>query len=248
MVSLRPHLAAAGEPLAGSHPVRRLRQGLRLGALLLHLGSVAMAAEVGQAWLDRWFSAQADLRTWQAEFVQTRSLAALAQPLLSTGSVYVALPNQFRWELGRPAQTIVLRQPDQLWLIYPRLKRAERYPLDDTRPGPWREALSLLEAGFPRDRADLEARFRLLSTVLTNEQLQVTLQPRGGATRRVLTEIQVRLRTNDFSLAANLVRFKDGSSLQIAYHGASNNPVLPAGCFETAFGPEMTIVEPLRQP
>jgi len=215
--------------------------------LLLAAAATAVAAGASDEWLDRWFAAQADLRTWSADFVQTRSLAALAQPLQATGRVWVAMPDRFRWELGQPPQTIALRQPDQLWVVYPRLKRAERYPLNDSQTGPWREALALLEAGFPRNRADFDSRFRLLSTVPTNANLQVTLQPRSAAARRLMTEIRVLLRTNDFSLEANDVKFSDGSSLRIAYHGAACNPVLPAGCFEATFGDDVTVVEPLHR-
>jgi outer membrane lipoprotein-sorting protein len=74
------------------------------------------------AQFERWFAAQTNLQSWAADFTQTRSLKVLAQPLVSTGKVWVA-PSRFRWELGQPAQTIALRQPDQMFIIYPRLKR-----------------------------------------------------------------------------------------------------------------------------
>ena len=108
---------------------------------------------------------------------ETRSLKTLSQPLVSTGKVWVAMPNRFRWELGQPAQTIALRQPDQLFIIYPRLKRVEKYPLNGNQPGPWRDALALLDASFPRNRADLDSRFRLLSVIQTNAIVQVKFSP-----------------------------------------------------------------------
>ncbi len=228
MVSLRSHLAGIG----------------RLVALIV---AASASAGEGEAWLDRWFAAQTNLQTWSAEFVQTRSLQALAQPLMATGQVWVALPDRFRWELGQPAQTIALRQPDRLWVIYPRLKRAEAYPLNPQHPGPWRDALALLEAGFPRSRAELESRFRVLAVAPTNAVLHLRLQPRSASARRMMTEIQVSLRTNDFSLAATEVRFVDGSSLRNDYRNARLNPPLPDGCFEAKMDKDFTIVEPLRQ-
>ena len=68
---------------------------------------------------DQWIAAQANLRTWSADVVETRALKTLSQPLVSAGKVWVAIPDRFRWELGQPAQTIALRQPDQLCIIYP---------------------------------------------------------------------------------------------------------------------------------
>src|SRR3954453_5232517 len=82
-------------------------------------------------------NAQTNLQTWEADFVQTRCLKALTQPLTATGHVWFAAPNRFRWELGQPPQTIAVRQTEQLLVIYPRLKRVERYPLDSAKAGPW---------------------------------------------------------------------------------------------------------------
>ena len=84
MVSLRSNLAA------------------RLAAILLFSLDAS-------AVLDAWFAAQKDLHSWSADFVQTRILKTLTQPLTAVGRLWFAEPNDFRWELGRPAQTIALR-------------------------------------------------------------------------------------------------------------------------------------------
>ena len=53
--------------------------------------------------LEGWFAAQANVRTWSADFVQTRKLKTLTQPLLAGGHVSVALPDGFdgSWEPRR---------------------------------------------------------------------------------------------------------------------------------------------------
>jgi outer membrane lipoprotein-sorting protein len=142
-------------------------------ALLCCLAALAVPAADQTPLLDSWFAAQTNLHTFTAEVVQTRTLKAQAQPLVSTGQVWIAVPDHFRWEIGSPAQTIALRRPDTLFVIYPRLKRAEKYPLDDQQSGPWKDVLSLLEASFPRSRADLEARFRVLAVTQTNAHWQL---------------------------------------------------------------------------
>ena len=111
----------------------------------------------------RWFAAQKNVHTWSADFVQTRTLKTLTQPLVANGHISFAVPNDFRWELGRPAQTIALRHGDEMFVIYPRLKRAEHYPLGAGTPTEWRDTMSLLQAGFPRDRKEFEAQFQILS-------------------------------------------------------------------------------------
>jgi hypothetical protein len=75
-------------------------------------------------------------------------LKSLIQPLTGTGRVWFAAPNRFRGSWAIPAQTIAVRQPDEMAVIYPRLKRVEKYPLAGAQNGPWKETLALLEAGF----------------------------------------------------------------------------------------------------
>lgn len=196
---------------------------------------------------DRWFTAQTNIQSWSADFTQTRIFKTLAQPLVSTGKVWVATPGRFRWELGRPAQTIALRQPDQMLIIYPRLKRAEKYALGDVPPGPLKDALSLLDVSFPRDREGMEARFKLLSAMETNSILQMTLQPRSASARKFIGEIVVGFRTNDFAIAVTEMRFADGSSMRNDFTHVVLNQPIPPETFEEKLPADMSIVEPLRK-
>ena len=83
-----------------------------MSALLL-LVAVLSARAAGPALVPAaWFSAQTNLHGFTADVIQTRTLKVLTQPLVSTGKVWVVIPNRFRWEIGQPAQTIALRQPD----------------------------------------------------------------------------------------------------------------------------------------
>jgi outer membrane lipoprotein-sorting protein len=214
-------------------------------AMLCLLAGTALASP-SDALLDRWISAQTNLHTWTADCTQTRSLKVLSQPLVSNGKVWVMVPDRFRWELGQPAQTVALRQPDQLFLIYPRLKRLEKYPLHGAQPGPWRDALALLEASFPRSRADLESRFRVSSVTETNSMIQVTLQPKSASARKFMAEIQVNVSTNGFSPLATELRFSDGSSMRNDFTNVVINAPLGPELFDAKVDPDFSVVEPLR--
>jgi len=256
MVPLRSHLAE--RRTAGVNPPPPIRcssfslgvvgaplRWALLAALLLGAVSSGVGAQDPQAAFERWFAAQTNLQTWSADLVQTRSLKILSQSLVSTGKVWVLAPDRFRWELGQPVQTIALRNRDQLLVIYPRLKRAEKYSLGG-QLGPWKDAMALMEASFPRDRAALDGPFRLLSATETNSILQMALQPKSAAARKFISEIVVGFRTNDFSLAATELKFSDGSSLRNDFaNGVINQPMDPE-LFEAKLGPEFTVVEPLR--
>ncbi len=251
MPVLRPAEAKPPDPgatrtlLRGVRPFRCRRLGWV--ALLGCLAVVTARASETDALLDRWCAGQTNIQTWSADLTQTRSLKVLTQPLVATGKVWAQLPNRFRWELGQPPQTIALRQPDQLLLIYPRLKRAEKYPINTTQSGPWKDALALLDASFPRNRAELESRFQVLSATQTNAALQLVLQPRSAAARKFMTEIHVTVHTNDFAPVATELRFSDGSRMRSDFTNAVLNAPLPAGVFDAKLEEGYTVVEPLRQ-
>lgn len=217
---------------------------LRFGQSL----SVGAAAAEANAVLATWLAAQTNLQTWSAEFVQTRTLKALTQPLHATGRVWFAKPDRFRWELGMPPQTIAVRQPAQLLVLYPKLKRAERYSLQAGQPGPWRDAMALLEAGFPQSQAELDARFQLLALAQTNDIWRVTLQPKAASARRLMPQIQVEFSRTNGELRATQLTFADGSTLRNDFTNTAVNPPLPPGVFQPTIGADVTITEPGRTP
>ena len=207
--------------------------------------SVACAGDF-DAQFSQWFEVQTNLQSWAGDFTQTRSLKVLAQPLVTAGKVWVK-PGEFRWELGQPVQTIVLRQPNQLLIVYPRLKRAEKYQIDAVPTGPMRDALALLDASLPRDRATMEKSFRLLSATETNSILEMTLQPRSDSARKFIGEIVIGFHTNDFTIAVTEMKFADGSSLRNDFTNVVLNQPIEPKLFEADLPPDYTVVEPLKQ-
>jgi len=206
----------------------------------------AFAAETNDV-LNSWLAAQANLKTWTADFTQTRTLKTLKQPLLSKGHLTFEAPNRFRWELGNPAQTIAIRTTNELLVIYPRLKRAERYPLGGAGNEPWRDALALMDAGFPSNRAELESRFKLLSLSNTGAVARIVLEPRAAMAKRFMSEVQIFLRTNDFSMAANQLQFADGSILRNDFTNAVANPSVLPNAFAADIPADYEVVEPMKK-
>ncbi|MBM3835525.1 MAG: outer membrane lipoprotein carrier protein LolA [Verrucomicrobia bacterium] len=238
--------------------IPRLRVRLGLGLRVVRALLIAPALSVATiepiagpketaALISAWLSAQTNIQTWTADFKQTRTLKALTQPLVSTGRVWFAAPNRFRWELGDPPQTIAMRLPNEMLVIYPILKRAERYPLGHNQTGPWQDALALLEAGFPRSQAEMESKFRIRSHSQTNTTLQLALQPKGAGARRMIPEIKVAFATNDFSLRATELLFADGSTMRNDFANAQLNPKLDEALFRPNLDATYRIVEPLTK-
>jgi outer membrane lipoprotein-sorting protein len=194
-----------------------------------------------------WIRHQTNIQTVTAEFVQTRKLKALTEPLVARGRLWFEMPNRFRWELGQPAQTIIVRDQTQLWMISPRLKRAERYPLDGTIQGPWNDALSLLESGFPRDVASFRKQYQLLSLTHTNGTYELQLQPTSTSARRMITRMGLVLGDTEFHLRANELTLADGSSIRNDFDHLQINPKFDADVFKTSVGADYKISEPWKK-
>jgi outer membrane lipoprotein-sorting protein len=209
-------------------------------------GLFAIGAEDSDP-LTAWLAAQTNFHTWSADVTQTRSLKSLTQPLIARGRIWFSAPNRFRWEIGTPASTIAVRQPGQMLVIYPKLKRAERYPLNSDQAGPWTETLALLEAGFPRSRAELEARFKLVSHAVTNGTREIVLQPRSASARRLMPQVRIAFATADFALRATELQFADGSTLRNEFTNPVLNPALDPALFEPKIEADFKRVEPLQR-
>lgn len=231
MVPLRPGLAGVRRTL--------LRLVLVAGFLAAH-GTSLRGADA----LDQWLERHADMRTWSAEFRQTRALAVLKEPLVAEGKVWFAAPNLFRWELGSPAQTVAIRSTNELAVIYPRLKRAERIPLANQR-GPLRDALTLLEAGFPRSRAELESRFLVRSlTEIPGEAWKLVLQPKSTEARRFMESVTLEFAVAEPGPRATELRFADSTTLRNDFRQPRANPELAADCFTITVPAGFKIVTP----
>ncbi len=195
----------------------------------------------------RWLAAQTNVHTWSADFIQTRSFKTLTQPLTESGKVWFSEPNRFRWELGHPAKTIAVRAADEMLLLYPVLKRVERYPLNSAASGPWRDALALLEADFPRSEPDLKSRFNILSQRLTDDVCELALQPRSAAARKMMPQIDISFDLKNSTLRATELQFADGSKMRNDFTNTVLNPRLDEKLFAPEIPADFKVIEPMKK-
>lgn len=211
------------------------------------LAVAAPASAATSPALSSFLSAQTNLQTWSADLTQIRRLKTLAQPLSSTGRVWFAAPNKFRWEIGSPAQTIAVRGGDEMLVIYPRLKRVEKYPLAGDKMGPWKDTLALLEAGFPRSEAEIESRFKVLSVTPTNDVFNAVMEPRSSSARRMMPLITIAFATNNFQLRATELQFADGSTMRNEFRNSQLNPQIDPALFTPKMEADWKVVEPMKR-
>jgi outer membrane lipoprotein-sorting protein len=134
-----------------------------------------------------------------------------------------------------------------MFVVYPRLKRAEHYPLGVGTPTEWRDTMSLLQAGFPRDRKEFDAQFQILSFAETNGAWQISLQPKSVSARRMMPELVIGLATNDFSLASTELVFVDGSRLRNDFTNAVVNPPLDDKLFQWSPPADYKVANPFAR-
>jgi outer membrane lipoprotein-sorting protein len=216
-----------------------------LACLLLALAVPGHAANTDQI-ISGWLAHQTNLQTWAADFTQTRALKALSQPLVSTGQVWFAAPQNFRWQLQKD-HTIAIRNNDTMLVLYPRFQRAEKYDFDSSARSEWKDALDLLQSGFPRSRADLDAQFNLLAASQTNSTSPVLLelQPKSPGARKMMPQINLRLHP-DLTLAGTELIFVDGSRMRTDFRNVQTNADV-TGKFSLDLPPGFTLVEPMKQ-
>lgn len=214
---------------------------------LLILSALGLPAATLDPVVSSWLAAQTNVQSWSADFVQTRSLKSLTQPLTAKGHVWFAAPNRFRWELGSPAQTIALRATNEMLVIYPRLKRVERFPLSGEQAGQWKDALALLEAGFPRSTEQLQAQYNILDQIIQDPIVKLVLQPKSLAARRMMPRIQIEFDRQNLMLRATELRFADGSLLRNDFTNAVLNPTINPDLLSPQIPSEFKVVEPLKQ-
>jgi outer membrane lipoprotein carrier protein len=232
MVSLRPSLAKVTPRIGTAVVVSTL------------LGAALPARAQVDPLLEGWLDAQTNILSWSADFTQTRTLKTLVHPLVASGHVWFHAPSRFRWELGQPPQTIAVRQTNALEVLYPRLKRAELYPLQGDA-GQWRDVLALLDAGFARSKADLLSRYNVLRFTHAEDRARATLQPKSPSARRMMPQIEIDFSTTTHELLGTQLQFADGSTLRNDFTNAVINPPIDPARFQ----PDLAgykLVEPLK--
>lgn len=226
-------------------PLCAINQILVFAAGILGVVTRAPAAELPPA-VSAWLAAQTNIQSWSADFIQTRTLKSLTQPLTATGHVWFEAPNRFRWQMQHPQQTIAVRAAEELLVIYPRLKRVERIPLTGSQTGPWKDALALLEAGFPRSAADLLRQYNIVSQTVTGDTVHLALQPKSALAMRMIPQIAIDFDTQDHSLKSTELQFADGSKIRNDFKNPVRNPKIEPDLFSPQLPSDYKVVEPLK--
>lgn len=193
--------------------------------LLLALSSMAVQAQSPKPLppvLMQWAAAQKDMPDMVVAFRQTRTTPALKQPLTTPGKFWRFKDGAFRWELGQPAATVLVR--DQTEFRVREGADGAWQPLDekDARYRMWSRFLSGQEAS----PEELQQHFLVDAIEQTSEVTAITLRPKAPFIRRHLRQLDLQISPKTFRLLQLRVLQGDGASLTMAF--SDPQPVTPS--------------------
>lgn len=208
-----------------------MRQTIQFLVFLFLFGATAAAAENSPQDADwsvvkKWLTLHNSLKTLSADFTQTRALKTLRSPLVSKGRLWFSAPDSFRWEIGTPARTIVIKKEEAIDIIHPGKKRIERIK---SATGEWRYGMM----SFPsaKNLEDFQRQFEVLSIETQNGYCRIKMLPRNAQERRSLKAITMRIDARTFIPASLEIMTIEGSSIRNDFTEVQINPPLSPAIF-----------------
>ena len=186
--------------------------------------------------LKKWLAGQAAIRTVQADFVQTRAYRTFNDPIAVPGHLWFAAPHSFRWELGDPPKTVVLRKGDAYYLIQPTKQRAERSSVADLGKkagGPG--ATPMMDFPLAKNFDDFNRRFEVLSLETADGRCHVEMTAKDPQMAKFLNVFKLDFDTGDGHLLSFEFVLKNGSSMRNEFSNVRLNGKLEPARFDYDF-------------
>lgn len=208
------------------------------GAYPLHPASTDPSPDLAP--LKKWITRQAEVRTVQADFTQTRTFRLLHDPLASPGRLWFSSTQGFRWEIGDPPKTVVLRKGEASFIIQPARKHAERLAATNSGMGS-SNPLPMMNFPLAKNFDDFNRQFEVLAVRVTTDRCHAELLPRDPQARKYLEALRLDFDTREGQLLDFELALRDGSSLRNEFSNVRLNGKIDARVFDFDFtGYEVT--------
>jgi outer membrane lipoprotein-sorting protein len=169
----------------------------------------------------------AQIKTIQADFIQTKSMKILAKPLISEGRFYYAAPESFRWEYLKPLKSIVINHNGQTKrYIYSGGKMVE-----DTSGGAQGMKIILGEINsWMSGNFDQNPSFK--ATLKEGTYTQITLTPVGQNMNGMLQKVIITISKKDAAVKSVNIMESETSSTMIDFKNTQTNKNIPESIFQ----------------
>ncbi len=179
----------------------------------------------------KWIEQQRNVRTIQADFVQTRALRTLKNPVAAKGRFWFEAPARFRWQIGDPPKTIALGNAKTLYLIQPGKKTADKSPMDQFGGKARPQGLGMMNFPMAADFEEFQRGFEVLSVKVDGTSCRLEGLPRDAQARRFLAKIILDFDTKSGQLLAFEAVTREGSSMRSEFRNVIINGRIDPGVF-----------------
>jgi len=200
----------------------------RLILLFLLLLAAPIRAEDTQAILSDWISKQAAIRSLRADFIQTRRLPALRIPLRKSGTVWFGTEGRFRWQVGDPAELLVLKSPNDFLVIEPKKSFARRFTASSAAA----RAMQELPMPIAISLDEFQRRFEVVSLKDDGGRIELRLTPKDPRLAEGLKSLRILFDPVSGAVALFEMTFRDGTEVSTEFTRIERNPTLPAELFQ----------------
>jgi outer membrane lipoprotein-sorting protein len=200
----------------------------RLSLLFLLLLATPLRAEDTQTTLRDWISKQAAIRSLRADFIQTRRLPALRIPLKKSGTVWFGTEGRFRWQVGDPAELLVLKSPNDFLVIEPKKSLARRFSASSAAA----RAMQELPIPIAISLYEFQRRFEVVSLKEDGARMDLRLTPKDPRLAEGLKSLRILFDPVSGAVALFEMTFRDGSEVSTEFTRIERNPTLPAELFQ----------------
>jgi outer membrane lipoprotein-sorting protein len=200
----------------------------RLILLFLLMLAAPIRAEDTQAILSDWISKQAAIRSLRADFIQTRRLPALRIPLRKSGTVWFGTEGRFRWQVGDPAELLVLKSPNDFLVIEPKKSFARRFTASSAAA----RAMQELPMPIAISLEEFQRRFEVVSLKDDGGRIELRLTPKDPRLAEGLKSLRILFDPVSGTVALFEMTFRDGSEVSTEFTRIERNPTLPAELFQ----------------
>ena len=201
---------------------------IRLLPLLFFLLVSPLHAEDTETILREWIAKQAAIRSLRADFIQTRRLPALRIPLKKSGTVWFGTEGRFRWQVGDPAELLVLKSPKDFLVIEPKKSLARRF----TATSAAARAMQELPLPIAISLDEFQRRFEVVSLKEDGARMDLRLTPKDPRLAEGLKSLRILFDPVSGAVDLFEMTFRDGSEVSTEFTRIERNPALPAELFQ----------------
>ncbi len=171
----------------------------------------------------KWINHQCSVRSVTAKFKQERRIKALKKPIINEGQLWFKSPDLFRWELGRPVESLAINRNGELLLLRPLKKIGERHELTKSKNRNRPPGLLFFDIGFTASHEEFSEKFTVTDAAIKDGSYFFTLNANDFKTKLALRKIVFQVDSKSFFTQNITLRFRDSSSVSTTFAEVKEN-------------------------